>query len=30
MVLEVNESIAGISTKLPCLDDFKNPSQLPV
>ena len=29
-VFKVEESIAGISTELPCLCDFENPSQLPV
>ena len=29
-VLRVEESIADISTELPCLRDLENPSQLPV
>ena len=29
-VFEVNESIAGIPTELPCLSDLENPGQLPV
>ena len=29
-VFEVKESIADISTELPCLGDFENPGQLPV
>ena len=29
-VFKVEESIADISTELPCLCDLKNPSQLPV
>ena len=29
-VFEVKESIVDISTELPCLDDLKNPGQLPV
>ena len=29
-VFKVEESIADISTELPCLRDLENPSQLPV
>ena len=29
-VYKVKESIADISTELPCLSDLENPSQLPV
>ena len=29
-VFKVKESIADISTELPCLCDLENPSQLPV
>ena len=29
-VFKVEESIADISTELPCLCDLENPSQLPV
>ena len=29
-VFKVEESIADISSKLPCLRDLENPSQLPV
>ena len=29
-VIEVRESIADISTELPCLDNLENPGKLPV